>query len=345
MNNKFFPSNFMMLMMMFMGSIMSMSSSHWMMMWMGLELNLMGILPLMNIKSKNLEIESSMKYFIIQSLSSSLFFLSSIFSFLYSTNMYSMFFNSSFSSLMMISLLIKLGSVPFHFWLPSMCKFLSWSILYFILSWQKLAPLYMLSLINTNFYLLIISSIFSSIIGSIQAINQTNLQMIMTYSSISHLGWMIPATSINNSMMMFYLLIYSIIIIPLFYFFSSFSTNYLFSLSEQNFLNNNQNIMISSLLLSLGGIPPTLGFLSKLMIMNMLIYMNMMILPLILFFGTIISLYFYLNMMMMILIKSFSIFSFPILKMKMKVIMTMNILGSFIFIPMLIYAMNIFYKS
>nr|BCN86458.1 NADH dehydrogenase subunit 2 [Argonauta argo] len=334
----------MMIMMMFMGSIMAMSSSHWMMMWMGLELNLMGILPLMNMKSKNLEIESSMKYFIIQSLSSSLFLLSSIFMFLSSTNMYSMFNTSSFSSLMSISLLMKMGSVPFHFWLPSMCKFLSWSILYLILTWQKLAPLYMLSLINTNFFIIILSSIFSSIMGSIQAINQTNLQMIMTYSSISHLGWMIPASSINNSMMMFYLLIYSIIIIPLFNFFSSFSTNYLFSLSEQNFSTNNQNVMISSILLSLGGIPPTLGFLSKLMIINMLIYTNMIFLPFFLFLGTIISLYFYLNMMMMILIKSFSIFFSPNMKMKMKLIMSMNIFGSFIFIPMLIYAMNIFYK-
>nr|YP_009826323.1 NADH dehydrogenase subunit 2 [Argonauta nodosus]QCI56221.1 NADH dehydrogenase subunit 2 [Argonauta nodosus] len=345
MNNKFFPSNFMMIMMMFMGSIMTMSSSHWMMMWMGLELNLMGILPLMNIKSKNLEIESSMKYFIIQSLSSSLFFLSSMFMFLYSLNMYIMLSNSTFSSIMMVSLLIKVGSVPFHFWLPSMCKFLSWSILYFILTWQKLAPLYMLSLINSNFYIMIVSSISSSIIGSIQAINQTNLQMIMTYSSISHLGWMIPAASINNSMMMFYLFMYSIIIIPLFNFFSSFSTNFLYSLSEQTYMNNNQNILISALLLSLGGLPPSLGFISKLMIINMMVYMNMILLPLILFLGTIISLYFYLNMTMMILIKSYSIFLSPIMKIKMKLFLVMNMMGSLIFIPMLIYAMNIFYKS
>lgn len=57
-----------------------------------------------------------------------------------------------------------------------------------LLTWQKLAPLFILSLVNSNFTLIIIISILSTLIGSIIALNQTNLQLIITYSSISHLG-------------------------------------------------------------------------------------------------------------------------------------------------------------
>nr|AWX90485.1 NADH dehydrogenase subunit 2 [Octopus variabilis] len=345
MNNKFFPANFMFIMMMILGTMMSLSSTHWLMMWMGLELNLMGILPLMNIKSKNSEIESSMKYFIIQSMSSSLFMMSSIFMYLYSMSMYSMFNNSFFSTIMMIALLIKLGSAPFHFWLPSMCMQMSWMTLFLILTWQKLAPLFMLSFINFNYTIIIMSSFCSTILGSIQAINQSSLQLIMVYSSISHLGWILPSSMINNSLMFFYLFIYTIIILPLFTMFSTKSILYSYSLSEQNNFMNKENIIMITLILSLSGMPPMLGFLSKLMILYMLLKMNMILLPLILFVGTLISLYFYLNLMMILIMKSFHMFKINSMNKNMKSIMCFNMLGTIIFIPLIMYAMIIFYKT
>nr|YP_009239285.1 NADH dehydrogenase subunit 2 [Amphioctopus aegina]AMM04572.1 NADH dehydrogenase subunit 2 [Amphioctopus aegina]AOX13365.1 NADH dehydrogenase subunit 2 [Amphioctopus aegina] len=344
MNNKFFPANFMFIMMMTMGTIMSLSSSNWLMMWMGLELNLMGILPLMNIKFKNTEIEASVKYFIIQSMSSSLFIMSSIYNYMMSMSMFSMFNTSMLSSIMMISLLIKVGSAPFHLWLPSMCKNMSWLMLFMILTWQKVAPLFMLSFINHNYMIMISSAILSSIMGSIQAINQSNLQLIMIYSSISHLGWMLPISYINNSLMFMYLLIYSMIILPLFLWFSMKSVMFTYSLTQQNNNMNKENIFIMSLILSLAGIPPMLGFLSKLMILNILLKMNMIMLPLMLFIGTLISLYFYLNLTMTMTIKSFYLFKIYKMKINMKSILCLNLLGTTIFIPMMMYAMNIFNK-
>nr|YP_010610721.1 NADH dehydrogenase subunit 2 [Bathypolypus ergasticus]WAP91553.1 NADH dehydrogenase subunit 2 [Bathypolypus ergasticus] len=345
MNNKFFPANFMFILMMVMGTIMTLSSSHWFMMWMGLELNLMGILPLMNIKKKNTEIESSMKYFIIQSMSSSIFIMTTIFTFYHSTSMYSMFNSSFMSSIMMMSLLIKLGSAPFHFWLPSMCSQMSWMILFLILTWQKLAPLLMLSFMTNNFTIMIMASILSSIMGSIQAINQTNLQLIMVYSSISHLGWMLSSCLNNNFLMAMYLLIYSMIIFPLFFYFSNKASYFTYSLSEHNIKMNKENIFIMTLMLSLSGMPPMMGFLSKLMVLYMLMKINLIIFPLILFLGTIISLYFYLNLTMTLMMKSFFLLKISNINMNMKSIMCFNILGTSIFIPiMMIYAMDILNK-
>nr|WAP91450.1 NADH dehydrogenase subunit 2 [Cirrothauma sp. LA-2022] len=345
MNNKFFPANFLFISMMILGTILSLSSSHWLVMWMGLELNLMGILPLMNIKGKSFEIESSMKYFIIQTLSSSLLIISSIMLYFNSMTWYSMFNNSIFSSIMMISLLFKLGSVPFHLWLPSMTKQMSWMTLFLILTWQKLAPLFMLSMINYNHNMIIFSAILSSVMGSIQAMNQTSMQMIMTYSSISHLGWMLSIIMINNLMMLLYLVIYIITILPLFHYFNCKSGYKTFNLTQHNKSMNKDFIIFIPLILSLGGMPPFIGFMSKIMILLTLINMNMIIMPMIMFFSTLFSLYFYLNLSMMMFIKSFSFMKLNPLHHSMNLLISMNIMSLFAFIPILsMYAMNILNK-
>nr|WAP91515.1 NADH dehydrogenase subunit 2 [Grimpoteuthis sp.] len=344
MNNKFFPANFLFMNTLILGSILSLSSSHWLVMWMGLELNLMSILPLMNIKGKSFEIDSSMKYFIIQSFSSSLLMISTIILYFYSSSWYSMFNNSFITSILIISLLIKLGSVPFHLWLPNITKQMSWMMLFFILSWQKLAPLFMLSFINFNYNLILFSAIFSSILGSIQAINQTSIQLIMTYSSISHLGWMLVTVMINNMIMLLYLSIYSLIILPLFYYFNKKSGYKIFNLTQSNKNMNMDFLMFIPLMLSLGGFPPFMGFITKILILLLLINMNFIITPMILFLSTLISLYFYLNLSMMMLIKSFSFLKLSLLSYNYNLIMALNIMSLFIFIPIILYAMNIFNK-
>nr|YP_010610643.1 NADH dehydrogenase subunit 2 [Cirrothauma murrayi]WAP91411.1 NADH dehydrogenase subunit 2 [Cirrothauma murrayi] len=342
MNNKFFPANFLFINMMILGSVLSLSSNHWLVMWMGLELNLMGILPLMNIKGKSFEIESSMKYFIIQSLSSSLLIISSIMLYFISMSWYSMFNNSIFSSILMVSLLIKLGSVPFHLWLPSMTKQMSWLMLFLILTWQKLAPLFMLSFTNFNHDMVMLSAIFSSIMGSLQALNQTSMQLIMTYSSISHLGWMLAIVMINNMIMLIYLLIYIITILPLFHYFNYKSGYKTFNLTQHNKNMNKDFMIFIPMILSLGGLPPFIGFLSKLMILLTLISMKIIIMPTIMFFSSLISLYFYLNLSMMMFIKSFSFMKSYSLYPNMWMLVSISVMSLFVFIPMItMYAMNI----
>lgn len=344
MNNKFFPANFTFIIIITTGTIISLSSSHWLIIWIGLELNLIGILPLINIKFKNLEIEASVKYFIIQSIRSSLFIIASIYNYIISISIYSIFNTSLFSSIITISLLIKLGRAPFHLWLPSICKNIRWLILFLILTWQKLAPLFILSFLNINYLIIILSAIFRSIIGRIQAINQSNIQLIIVYSSISHLGWILPITYINNSIIFIYLLIYSIIILPIFITFSIKSILFTYSLTQINNNINKENAYIVSLILSLGGIPPILGFLSKLITLNALLKTNIILLSILLFIGTLTRLYFYLNLIIIIIIKSFYIIKIYKIKFNIKSIICFNLLGTFIFLP-IIYAMNILNKS
>nr|ADU55447.1 NADH dehydrogenase subunit 2 [Dosidicus gigas] len=345
MNNKFFPSNFLFILIMIMGTLFSLSSSHWLTMWMGLEVNLMGFLPLMNIKGKTLEAEASMKYFIIQSMSSSILIISSVLMYNNTLSWYSMFTDSTFSLMIILSLVLKLGGAPLHFWMPSIAKQMSWSILFMMLTWQKLAPLLMLSLVNSNLMVVMLISMASTIVGSVMALNQTNIQLIMTYSSISHLGWMLSMITINSSLTMMYFFNYIMISMPLMNMLSMTLGNHLFMLTQQTKMNN---MIPISLILSLGGLPPLLGFMSKLIILISLIEMKLMMLTMFMFVGTLISLYFYLNMSLMLMIKSYKNLHSNTANKMYNPIISFNLLGSFIVYPIVImfikYAMTIFYK-
>nr|ADU54653.1 NADH dehydrogenase subunit 2 [Dosidicus gigas] len=345
MNNKFFPSNFLFILIMIMGTLFSLSSSHWLTMWMGLEINLMGFLPLMNIKGKTLEAEASMKYFIIQSMSSSILIISSVLMYNNTLSWYSMFTDSTFSLMIILSLVLKLGGAPLHFWMPSIAKQMSWSILFMMLTWQKLAPLLMLSLVNSNLMVVMLISMASTIVGSVMALNQTNIQLIMTYSSISHLGWMLSMITINSSITMMYFFNYIMISMPLMNMLSMTLGNHLFMLTQQTKMNN---MIPISLILSLGGLPPLLGFMSKLIILISLIEMKLMMLAMFMFVGTLISLYFYLNMSLMLMIKSYKNLHSNTANKMYNPIISFNLLGSFIVYPIVImfikYAMTIFYK-
>nr|QXJ41998.1 NADH dehydrogenase subunit 2 [Euprymna sp. Type 4 GS-2021] len=332
MNNKFFPSNFLFMSIMILGTLISLSSSHWLTMWMGLELNLMSFLPLMNIKGKMLEAEASMKYFIIQSMSSSVLIFGSIMMYIYNLSWYTMF-NGMLTTLILLSLVLKLGGAPMHFWLPNISKQMSWSILFMLLTWQKLAPLFMLSLINSNFTMIMFISMLSTLIGSMMALNQTNLQLIITYSSISHLGWMMSMILINNSLTMFYFINYIIISIPLMHLINSEIGNHMFMLTQKNNINS---MIIISMILSLAGLPPLLGFMSKLIMLIFMVNMKLFILCLFLLLGTLISLYFYLNMSLMLMIKSYSMFKTNKNIKNYKSLISLNLVSSFIIYPVII---------
>nr|BAN81972.1 NADH dehydrogenase subunit 2 [Sepia pharaonis] len=331
MNNKFFPSNFLFILIMIMGTMMTLSSPHWLTMWVGLELNLMGFLPLMNIKGKSLEAEASMKYFIIQSMSSSVLIMASLILYNYNMSWYSMFNHKILSTMMLLSLILKLGGAPLHFWLPNMTKQMTWLILFLILTWQKLAPLFMLTLIS-NLNVLILISLMSTLLGSIMILNQTNMQLIITYSSISHLGWMLSMIMINSSLTFIYFINYIIISMPLMNMLNNHTNNYTYTLTHKNKINK---LIIPSLILSLAGLPPLLGFLSKLLILISLMHMNFIIMTLLLFLGTLISLFFYLNLTLMVTIKSYFLFENNMMTKPYNLIIMLNTFSIFIFYIMI----------
>nr|YP_010546138.1 NADH dehydrogenase subunit 2 [Calomera brevipilosa]UYK51599.1 NADH dehydrogenase subunit 2 [Calomera brevipilosa] len=278
-----------------MGTMISVSSTTWLGTWMGLEINLLSFIPLMKEKNNSFTSESSMKYFLVQALASAVLFFS-IITISGLNFMNSEIFMISDFILMMInsSLLLKMGAAPFHFWFPEIIEGMNWINSLILMTWQKIAPMMVLSysLKSSSFILLII--IMCSIIGSIGGLNQTSLRKIMAFSSINHIGWMIGSFLSNEIIWMIYFLIYSTISAAIILMLNSFNVFYLpqmFTLMSKSIL-----IKFSMLLnlLSLGGLPPFLGFFPKWMIIQQLSDKYSLIL-LIMILATLITLFFYMR--------------------------------------------------
>nr|AML26615.1 NADH dehydrogenase subunit 2 [Platypodinae sp. BMNH 1274714] len=262
------------------------SSNSWIGMWMGLEINLMTTIPMIYEKKNIYASESTTKYFIIQAFASSLFLFSII-----SLPMFPSW-HPYMKLFLMMSILMKLGMPPLHFWLPDLVSGLSWSENIIILIIQKIAP--MMILINSleqSYYISMII-ILSSTISSVQGMNQTDLRKILAYSSINHMSWMILAMMKSVNMWALYFCVYAFISMTVMKMLDMNHTYWLSNLSK----NNHYFMIILSLnILSMGGMPPMLGFLPKWLVIELLMEKYMIII-LILIFLSIIVLYFYMRM-------------------------------------------------
>nr|YP_009536831.1 NADH dehydrogenase subunit 2 [Dendrolimus superans]AQM57903.1 NADH dehydrogenase subunit 2 [Dendrolimus superans] len=268
----------------------SISSNSWFGCWIGLEINLLSFIPLISNSNNLLMSEASLKYFLTQSIAS----INLLFSILMKMILLKNFDLNNFLSIMInSSLLMKMGSVPFHFWFPNIVEGLSWFNNFILMSWQKITPMILMSYYMNNNFLLIMMMI-NVMIGAIGGLNQTSLRKLMAYSSINNLGWMIFTIMISENLWIFYFTIYSFLIsimIFMFYNLNMFFINQLFI--------NNMNSMIKINLfinfLSLGGLPPFIGFLPKWIIINFLINNKMFLLSFIFIMMSLIMLFFYIR--------------------------------------------------
>nr|YP_010117197.1 NADH dehydrogenase subunit 2 [Downesia tarsata]QPM99425.1 NADH dehydrogenase subunit 2 [Downesia tarsata] len=271
------------------GTMISISSFSWFMMWLGMEMNLMSFIPLMKCNS-NKSSEAMSKYFIIQSLASSMLLLSIIMK----NNM--LLNNSQLGDLIMFtSLIMKLGMAPMHFWLPEVAEGLKWSNCFMLLTWQKIAPFVFMIMSVKNSIMFITSIILSSLIGSIMGLGQISLRKMLAYSSINHMAWMM-CSFMNNYIWIIYIVIYTMTNFNLMFYFSKLKIFYL------NHIQTSSNNLFMSLFimlnfLSLSGLPPLIGFLPKWLTVLWLVENNFLMLPLILIILTLMSIFFYIRVL------------------------------------------------
>nr|AVN68046.1 NADH dehydrogenase subunit 2 [Beybienkoa kurandanensis] len=276
------------------GMMITLSSNSWLGAWMGLEINLLSFIPIMSSNENIYTSEASLKYFLIQALASSvlLFFLISK---VMIENMFFVF-NSTVTSIVLTTpLLLKSGAAPLHWWFPSVMEGLSWINCFVLMTIQKIAPLVLISLtLNSNFFMTI--TIMSSVmIGSIGGYNQTSIRKILTYSSINHMGWMLSALLLGENFWLLYFTMYSFMTLVIILIISPSQISFI----NQTFLLNNDNpsmkLLLFTSLLSLGGLPPFLGFIPKWIIIQTMTTNNMIFLITFMVLFSLITLYYYLR--------------------------------------------------
>nr|QLY89510.1 NADH dehydrogenase subunit 2 [Myospila meditabunda] len=278
-----------------MGTMISISSNSWLGAWMGLEINLLSFIPLMS-DNKLMSTEASLKYFLVQALASSVLLFAVILLMINPKISNNNNNGANFMEMMIFSsLLLKSGSAPFHFWFPNVMEGLSWMNCLILMIWQKIAPLMLISYIIYK-PLMIISVILSSMIGALGGLNQISIRKLMAYSSINHLSWILTAMYSNNLLWINYFMFYMFLTFSMIFMFYIFNISYINQLFSMFFFNKNLKFLLFINLLSLGGLPPFLGFFPKLMVIQFLTINNQLFMMMIMVMMTLITLYFYMRL-------------------------------------------------
>nr|QNP09980.1 NADH dehydrogenase subunit 2 [Ochthebius sp. IBE<ESP> AN292] len=272
------------------GSIISISSYTWMGMWMGLEINLLSIIPLMSNSKNLLNNESTIKYFITQAMASTILLFSVI---MMSSKL--MNWENNLNLIFNSALLTKMGTAPFHFWFPEVMEGLNWFNCLLLLTWQKLTPMVLMLYNNKMILFFSFIIVISMLISGIMGLNQISLRKILAYSSINHMAWMISSFLFMENIWLIYFIIYLITNINLILIFKYLNIFYMKQLFLM--LNNNKSLKIIFMMnfLSMGGIPPFIGFLPKWMTINMMISNNYLFTTFIMVVMTLLTLYFYMR--------------------------------------------------
>nr|YP_778735.1 NADH dehydrogenase subunit 2 [Neophoca cinerea]CAJ56924.1 NADH dehydrogenase subunit 2 [Neophoca cinerea] len=281
------------------GTMIVLTSSHWLMIWIGFEMNMLAIIPILMKNFNPRATEASTKYFLIQATASMLLMLGIIIN-LTTSGQWTILksLNPMASNLLTIALAMKLGMAPFHFWVPEVTQGTPLSSGMILLTWQKIAPLSVLYQIapSINPNLLITMAITSVLVGGWGGLNQTQLRKILAYSSIAHMGWITIIMMYNPTLMLLNLTIYITMTLGTFMLFMYNSSTTTLSLSHTWNKSPLMTSLILVLMLSLGGLPPLSGFVPKWLIIQELTKNDMIILPTFMAITALLNLYFYMRL-------------------------------------------------
>nr|YP_010310694.1 NADH dehydrogenase subunit 2 [Bradysia odoriphaga]UMY76229.1 NADH dehydrogenase subunit 2 [Bradysia odoriphaga] len=290
-------SKILFLFMVWLGTFMVFSANSWLGLWMGLEINLLALIPMLVSNSNLNNTEAALNYFLIQAFASTILLFSMILLIIYNNLMFmNMFYLYNMPmKLMMMALMMKLGAAPFHFWFPNVMENINWMNGMLLMTWQKIGPMMIMSYFIKLDITLITFILLSTFIGAFGGLNQTSLRKLMAFSSINHLGWMLIAIIYNENIWILYFIIYSFMNFCLIYLFKIFQIFYLSQLYSIFIENPMLKFTLLMSILSLGGLPPFLGFIPKWLIIQSLNYMNLNLINLFIICMSLVTLFYYLK--------------------------------------------------
>nr|AER13596.1 NADH dehydrogenase subunit 2 [Anolis sp. 2 MDC-2011] len=281
------------------GTIITMTSHHWLLAWIGLEINTLAIIPIISMQHHPRATEAATKYFLTQAAASTMILFSSMTNAWYTGTWDITQMTTTHSNILLtMALSMKLGLVPLHFWLPEVLQGSTLTTALIITTWQKLAPLSLIFLTINNLFpmILLILGLLSSMVGGWAGLNQTQTRKIMAYSSIAHLGWMLIVSSIMTNILTLNLLIYLTMTTAMFYSLILSKSKTIQDTASSWTTSPPLVITMMMTLLSLGGLPPLTGFMPKWLILEELVLQNLQPLALTMALTSLLSLFFYLRL-------------------------------------------------
>lgn len=211
----------------------------------------------------------------------------------------------------------KLAAVPFHMWAPDVYQGAPNSVTLFISAAPKIAAIGMafrlltigLSDISGHWQqIILVLAILSTGLGNLFAVMQTSIKRLFAYSTISHTGYalfgLLAANAAGYSASLYYMLVYSLMSVAAFGLIVLLS-NYgreIEAITDLKGLNQRNPWLAFMMLLvmfSMAGVPPTVGFFTKLLVLKALIDVQLTWVAVVGLLFTVIGAYYYLRIVKM----------------------------------------------
>jgi NADH-quinone oxidoreductase subunit N len=183
----------------------------------------------------------------------------------------------------------KVGAVPFHMWVPDVYDGAPTSVTIMISAAPKIAGFALFVRILTVGLpglladwqqILLVIALLSIALGNIVAIVQSNIKRMLAYSSIAHMGFMLLGLACGNASgnaaAIFYVITYSLMSLGGFGMIALMSRAGFEANDIEDYAGLNQRspwlaFMMLILMFSMAGVPPLVGFIAKLAVLNALV--------------------------------------------------------------------------
>jgi len=254
-----------------------------------------------------------------------------------------------------VGFLFKVSAAPFHFWSPDVYDAIPTIVTTFVAIVAKISIFILLlelvhytsnSLFSFQFSWttsLLVSSLLSLIIGTVVGLSQFRIKRLFAYSTISHVGFILLALSINSiesiQAFLFYLIQYSISNLNAFIILISIGFSYYWyvndskefkELADKNnspiqlinqlkgyfYINPVLSLSLVITIFSFAGIPPLMGFFAKMMVLSAALDSGFIFLTLVAILTSVISAVYYLNIIKQVFFQVPDYKSNPVLEKK-----------------------------
>ena len=298
--------------------------------YMGLEIMSLSLYALIaSARDRSVAIEAALKYFVLGAIASGLLLygMSMIYGITGSLDIAQISNFARASTLasqqtlilnfglvfLVIGVAFKLGAVPFHMWVPDVYQGSPTSVTMFLSTVPKIAAIALLirllidGLGDLQHYwsdLLMIIAVLSIALGSLVALMQSNIKRMLAYSTISHIGFVllgfVTGVVEGYGAAVFYTLVYILMSLAAFGSIIVLNKNGFEAdqISDYQGLSKHSPwfaLIILVVMLSMAGVPPFIGFYSKLFILQQVIAEGYVILAVIAVVFAVISAYYYLQ--------------------------------------------------
>uniref|UniRef100_A0A8A9WP36 NADH-ubiquinone oxidoreductase chain 2 n=1 Tax=Cyrtodactylus erythrops TaxID=2823438 RepID=A0A8A9WP36_9SAUR len=278
-------------------TIITMSSNHWLLAWVSLELNTLSVLPIIIKTHHPRATEATTKYFLIQATAATMILLASIMN-AWQTGQWSISHMTPTPTLLTTTaIMLKLGAAPLHLWYPQTLQGVSMNTALVISTWQKIAPLTLLYMMHhsLNHTILLTMGLMSALVGGWAGLNQTQTRTILAFSSIAHMGWLLTAIALSPSLTTLAMIMYIFTTIATFMPTTN-TTKTITDIGTTWPLSPPTLAAMMITLMSLGGLPPLTGFMPKWLILKTLSSMGLTTLATMILMASLPSLFFYIRL-------------------------------------------------